>query len=75
MPRVYDDRTGETLFRGTNAECVCFILAHFDENDDDYEHIWIGEDEPKIPAQAELEHNSNPLFGLTGNKMIDSLLK
>ncbi|MCP9020121.1 hypothetical protein KEM64_09885 [Bacillus velezensis] len=40
--RVYDERTNETVFQsGDNAECVGFILGHYDEAHEDYEHIFI----------------------------------
>lgn len=40
--RVYDERTNETIFQsGDNAECVRFILRHYDESHKDSEHIFI----------------------------------
>lgn len=41
--RVYDDRTNETLFESEDSmDCVQYIHANFEENDSDWEHIWIG---------------------------------
>ncbi|MCA1233301.1 MULTISPECIES: hypothetical protein [Bacillus amyloliquefaciens group] len=40
--RVYDERNNETIFQsGDNAECVRFILRHYDESHKDSEHIFI----------------------------------
>lgn len=43
MPRVYDDRTNETLFASENTfECVQFIQENFDiESDEEAKYIWI----------------------------------
>lgn len=38
--RVYDSRTGETLFEGEIFECVRFINENFHE-EDDFPYIWI----------------------------------
>lgn len=43
LKRVYDDRTpGVTLFEGSAVECMQFVIENYDENDSDFEHIWIG---------------------------------
>lgn len=40
--RVYDDRTDETLFESDEpAECFVFIMENYDEDDDDFPHVWI----------------------------------
>ncbi|ASK26231.1 hypothetical protein ABC970_22260 [Bacillus licheniformis] len=40
--RVFDKRTDETIFEAFESkECVWFIECNYDENDDDYEHIFI----------------------------------
>ncbi|MED4883134.1 hypothetical protein [Bacillus smithii] len=41
MKRVYDSRTGETLFEGEVFECIRFINENFHEEDNDFFHIWI----------------------------------
>lgn len=40
--RVYDDRTNETLFESEDSfECAAFVHLNYDENDDDFAHVWI----------------------------------
>jgi hypothetical protein len=40
--RVYDDRTNETLFESEDGfDCVDFIHKNYDENHEDWGHIWI----------------------------------
>lgn len=42
MYRVFDDRTNETLFKSKDSfDCVGFINSNFDENDDDFAHVWV----------------------------------
>ena len=40
--KVYNDRTGETLFIGTELECIKFIDNYSMEKPDDIDYIWIG---------------------------------
>jgi hypothetical protein len=43
--RVYDDRTNETLFSSEDKlECMMFICLNIEEDSDDFEHIWIGDE-------------------------------
>ncbi|MBU8637683.1 hypothetical protein KM895_02975 [Bacillus pumilus] len=39
--RVYDDRTDETLFKSSKEDCLFFIKWNYEEDDDDFEHIFI----------------------------------
>ncbi len=40
--RVYDDRTGETLFAACSPfECAKWIDEHVTENHESFEHVWI----------------------------------
>jgi hypothetical protein len=49
--RVFDDRTDETIFEAFESEdCVWFIECNYDENDDDYEYIYI--EKNKVAAEA-----------------------
>lgn len=41
--RIYDDRTNETLCKGTKEQCMRYLFD-VDENHEDFEHIWIEED-------------------------------
>lgn len=41
MERVYDDRTNETLFVGESLECMAFMTINFNEDHEDFEHIWM----------------------------------
>jgi hypothetical protein len=43
--KVYDDRTGETMFVGTNMECINFINNFLSNNPEDIDYIWIGNNE------------------------------
>jgi hypothetical protein len=43
--KVYDDRTAETIFVGTNLECVNFINLFLLNNPEDMDYIWIGNNE------------------------------
>lgn len=40
--KVYDDRTDETIFTGTEQECINFIDNHLLEKPEDIDYIWIG---------------------------------
>lgn len=41
--RVFDDRTNETLFTAFDRiDCALFIEMHYDENTEDYKHLWVG---------------------------------
>lgn len=40
--KVYDDRTEETLFIGSEYECIEFIDNYYLENPNDIDYIWIG---------------------------------
>lgn len=39
--RVYDDRTNDTLFAGHAHEAIQFISEHFNEEHEDFPHIWV----------------------------------
>ena len=39
--RVYDDRTDETLWEGTEMECITFLHNHFPLNSKDFPNVWI----------------------------------
>lgn len=41
MKRVYDDRTNETLYEGDTFDCTQFIINNYDEDSDDFAHVWI----------------------------------
>ncbi|MCY7919538.1 hypothetical protein [Bacillus vallismortis] len=42
MYRVYDDSTDETLFEDKDKiDCFVFIKSNYDENDDDFDHIFL----------------------------------
>lgn len=53
IERVYDDRTDETLFTGSEVECYAWIEANYPESHEDHDHIWIGLFYPK-PTEEEL---------------------
>ena len=42
--RVYDDRTNETLFTGEHHEAIQFISSNFDEEHENFEHVWLEKD-------------------------------
>ena len=42
MMRVYDDRTNENLFEGSNLGCIQYMRDNFDEDHKDFPHIWVG---------------------------------
>jgi hypothetical protein len=39
--RVYNDRTNETLFTGDVYDCSQYMIENFDEEDEDFAHIWM----------------------------------
>lgn len=48
MYRVYDDRTGETLFESeSKIESYVYMTNNYDENHKDFAHVWLGEVENK----------------------------
>jgi hypothetical protein len=51
--KVYDDRTAETMFVGTEIECINFINNFLSNNPEDIDYIWIGNNEKR-------ENNTDP---------------
>ncbi len=46
--RVFDDRNNETLFESEDGlDCTIFITENYDEDSDDYPHVWIESFEKK----------------------------
>lgn len=42
MERIYDDRNKEvSIFEGSTIEYIVFMHTNWDENDNEFKHIWM----------------------------------
>ena len=53
MYRVYDKRTGETLFEaGNNIDCALWMGKHIGVESEDFQHVWLEKVESDVGKET-----------------------